>query len=154
MVAPAGIEVAFGPDRPWQYYQEVGVTARLEAEGQQGAMATNLDKLCTEFAAAAEKLLLDRQRAEPNRRMRRGWSPRAQGQALGPGRPPGWMEQPTGLAAWTALHARLTNLARPLEKGTSQDARTNLLRKIQEQIQRGLGLPRILKDGKRRSPSS
>ena len=53
------------------------------------------------------------------------------------------MEKPTGLAAWRALHARLTNLGRSPKKGPSRGV-GDLWRRIQEQIQGVLCLPRVL----------
>ena len=55
-------------------------------------------------------------------------------------RPPGWMEKPTGLAAWKALHARLIELNRVLYKGAD---RVQILRNtILEQASKLLNGPR------------
>ncbi len=105
-----------------------------------------VDRLYVDFAVAAERLLLDRcGGTQTDPRTHRGWPVTTELKPLCPRTPEGWMAQPTGLAQWAALAARLQDSLHAAKKG-----RVQLTEHHWEQVQRHCrtveSLPRILED--------
>ena len=124
--APTGIQLAHGPDRPWDHYKTIG-EQHFSRQGQEvGEERRQLDREYGVFAVAAEQLLLERQGAEPSPAMRRGWQQQEKLEEVKRARPAGWMEKPTGITHWKALRSRLINLRGNIRQGTSNGNRARL----------------------------
>ena len=116
IASPPIIEVAYGPDREWEYYQQYGqeVAGRArDVRPQPGHPACCrhlgiVDEYAA-FAAAAERLLLDRQGQAPASGVSRGLPIATREVPLKPRTPTGWMARPSGLSVWKALEARVAN---------------------------------------------